>query len=156
MTVSSVKVDGYEFTITGITFPVTIPAGQSASFTATFTPRSSGQDSGRALFVSNASNSPTVETLAATGVTAGQYNVNLAWNPSTNASSSKVVGYNVYRGTQHGGPYPARLASLELYTTYRDSTVVSGQTYYYVVTAVNAKHKESNDSNEVKVVIPSP
>jgi fibronectin type 3 domain-containing protein len=92
--------------------------------------------------------------LAGTGVTASQYNVNLAWNPSANASSAKVVGYNVYRGTQHGGPYTAKVASLNPQTTFRDGSVVSGQTYYYVVTAVNASHKESSDSNEVKVVIP--
>jgi hypothetical protein len=152
VTVSSVNVDGSEFTITGITFPVTIPAGQSASFTATFTPPAPGQASGRGFFASDASNSPTVQSLAGTGVSARQYHVNLAWN----ASSSQVVGYNVYRGTQHGGPYPIRLAFLDPHTTYRDSSVVSGQTYYYVVTAVNAKHKESGDSNEVEVVIPSP
>ena len=150
VTVSSVKVDGSEFTITGISFPVTIPAGQSASFTATFTPHAPGPASGRALFASSASNSPSVESLAGTGVSARQYHVNLAWN----ASSSRVVGYNVYRGTEHGGPYPVRLAYLDPHTTYRDSSVASGQTYYYVVTAVNSKHKESSDSNEVKVVIP--
>jgi Abnormal spindle-like microcephaly-assoc'd, ASPM-SPD-2-Hydin len=154
VTVSSVKVNSSEFTITGITFPVTIPAGQSVSFTATFTPRAPGQTSGTASFASDASDSPTVESLAGTGAAAPQYNVNLAWNPSSNASSAKVVGYNVYRGTQHGGPYTAKVASLDPQTTYRDSTVVSGQTYYYVVTAVNAKHKESSDSNEVKVVVP--
>jgi Abnormal spindle-like microcephaly-assoc'd, ASPM-SPD-2-Hydin len=152
VTVSSVKMDGTEFTITGITFPVMIPAGHSASFTTTFTPHAPGQASGLASFASNASYSPTVESLAGTGVAAQQYHVNLAWN----ASSSKVVGYNVYRGTQHGGPYTVRLATLDAQTTYRDSSVVSGQTYYYVVTAVNAKHKESRDSNEVQVVIPQP
>jgi len=150
VTVSSVQLNGSEFTITGITFPVTIPAGQSVSFTATFAPRTPGQASGRALFTSDASDSPTVQSLAGTGVAAPQYNVNLAWD----ASSSHVVGYNVYRGTQHGGPYPLRLVFLNPNTTYRDSSVVSGQTYYYVVTAVNAKHRESSDSNEVKVVIP--
>ena len=154
VTVSSVKVDSSQFTITGITFPVTIPAGQSASFTATFTPRAPGQASAHASFASDASDSPTVESLAGTGVAAPQYHVNLAWNPSSNASSSKVVGYNVYRGTQHGGPYPVRVASANPHTAFTDSSVVSGQTYYYVVTAVNARHKESSDSNEVKVVIP--
>jgi hypothetical protein len=154
VTVSSVQVNSSEFMITGITFPITIPAGQSVSFTAAFTPRAPGRASGSASFASNAFDSPTVESLAGTGVTAPQYNVNLAWNPSANASSAKVVGYNVYRGTQHGGPYTAKVASLNPQTTFRDSSVLSGQTYYYVVTAVNASHKESSDSNEVKVVIP--
>ena len=153
VTVSSVNVQGSEFAITGITFPITIPAGQSANFTATFTPQTPGQASVVVNFASDASDSPTVQSLTGNGVSAPHHQVVLSWDPS---SSSNVVGYNVYRGTQQGGPYPTRVASMDPDTTYTDSSVASGQTYYYVATSVNAKNVESVDSSEVKVVVPSP
>jgi fibronectin type 3 domain-containing protein len=45
--------------------------------------------------------------------------------------------------------------SLDGTTAYTDSTVVSGQTYYYVATTVNASSEESGYSNQVQVVIPT-
>ena len=82
-----------------------------------------------------------------------QHTVSLSWT----ASVSSVVGYNVYRGTQHSGPYPVSLTSSpHAGTTFTDSTVQSGITYYYVVAAVDANHLESEYSNEVSAVIPYP
>jgi fibronectin type 3 domain-containing protein len=46
--------------------------------------------------------------------------------------------------------------SLDSSTNYTDSTVVSGTTYYYVTTEVNAQGQESGYSNVVKAAIPSP
>jgi len=37
---------------------------------------------------------------------------------------------------------------------YADSTVVSGQTYYYVTTAVDPSGYESSFSNEIQEVVP--
>jgi len=153
VTVFSVNVNGADFTITGIAFPVTIPAGQSANFTATFTPQAPGQASGSAFFASDASNSPIVQSLTGQGISALQPRVYLSWTAS---SSPNVVGYNVYRGTRHGGPYPMKVASLDPNTTFTDNSVALGQTYYYVAAAVNANNVESRDSSEVKAVIPSP
>jgi len=80
-----------------------------------------------------------------------EHNVSLSWN----ASVSPGVGYYVYRGTQHSGPYPVRLnSSPQAGTKFTDSTVQSGATYYYVVTAVDANQVESNYSNEATAVIP--
>jgi chitinase len=80
------------------------------------------------------------------------HSAHLAWSLS---SSTGVLGYNVYRGTQSGGPYmrlnPALLANPD----YLDTTVMAGQTYYYAVTAVSAA-AESARSPEVVAVIPSP
>jgi len=45
-------------------------------------------------------------------------------------------GDNVYRGDTAGSRPP--LVGLGLVTTLRRTTVLSGSTYYYVVTAVNA------------------
>jgi len=78
--------------------------------------------------------------------------VTLDWTASTSA----VIGYNVYRGTQDGGPYTLLNSSLVTTTQYQDSSVQSGQTYYYVVTAVDSSHVESTNSNQVSATIPTP
>jgi len=41
-------------------------------------------------------------------------------------------------------------------TSFSDSTVKSGSTYYYVTTAVNSSGAESTKSNEVRTAIPTP
>jgi len=38
--------------------------------------------------------------------------------------------------------------------TFTDTTAVSGQTYAYIVRAINSKGEESQDSNETIVTIP--
>lgn len=81
-----------------------------------------------------------------------QHMVSLTWMPST---SPGVLGYNVYRGTSSGGPY-TNIAGLVAGTEYVDNTVSSGQTYYYVTTAVASDNVESVYSNEAVAVIPSP
>lgn len=80
------------------------------------------------------------------------HSVTLDWTASTSA----VIGYNVYRGTQDGGPYTLLNSSLVTTTQYQDSSVQSGQTYYYVVTAVDSSHVESTNSNQVSATIPTP
>jgi hypothetical protein len=150
--ISSATTTSSEFTLSGATFPMTISAGKSASLTVKFVPQSSGAASGKLSFVSNAPNSPTVQGLTGTGVAASQHQVNLSWT----ASSSSVVGYNIYRGTNTGGPYSKINTSLDAGTSLSDSTVLAGQTYYYVVTAVNSRGEESAYSDETKAVIPSP
>jgi len=78
------------------------------------------------------------------------HSVTLSWTPST----SVVVGYYVYRGTQAGGPY-AKLNSTPLAAApYNDSTVRSGLTYFYVVTAVDSNDIEGAYSNEVSATVP--
>jgi fibronectin type 3 domain-containing protein len=79
-----------------------------------------------------------------------QHSVSLSWN----ASTSKVVGYNVYRGTQLGGPYTKLNSSLIATLTFTDSSVQSGATYYYVATSVDANNVESGHSNVATAVIP--
>ena len=80
------------------------------------------------------------------------HSVHLTWAGS---NSTDVLGYNVYRGTQSGGPYvrlnPALLANAD----YLDTAVLAGQTYYYAVTAVSAVI-ESGRSAEAVAAIPTP
>jgi len=150
ITVSSANWQGTGFSVSGITFPVTIPAGQSVPFTVTFAPQAAGTVSGGISFVSNASNSPLGETLAGTGLqSATQHSVDLSWNPD----ASTVQGYYVYRGNQTGGPY-SKISTLLPATSYIDATVSAGQTYYYVVTALGSGSLESGYSNEAVAIIP--
>jgi fibronectin type 3 domain-containing protein len=81
-----------------------------------------------------------------------QHTATLTWT----ASTSTVSGYNVYRGTQAGGPYTKLNGSLNADTSYVDSTVQSGTIYRYVVTAVNSSNTESTPSTEVSASIPTP
>jgi hypothetical protein len=85
--------------------------------------------------------------------TSSQYHVTLSWT----ASTSSISGYNVYRGTTSGGPYTTSLNSSPITgTSFTDTTVQSGQTYYYVTTAVNSSGASSGYSNQTTAVVPIP
>jgi hypothetical protein len=151
VTVTSAGFSAGEFALSGISLPVTLSAGQSTPFTVTFAPQASGAASASLSFSSNASNSPTVQTMTGTGTAPTQHTVDLTWNPSNGA-----VGYNIYRSIVSGGSYTMINSSLDGTTAYTDNTVVSGQTYYYVVTSVDGNSNESGYSNQVQAIIPNP
>ena len=152
VTISSDGSSSSEFTLLGLSLPVTILAGQSVPVTIQFTPNASGAASGKAGFISNAAGSPTVEQLTGTGVAkSSSHYVSLSWN----AAGGNAVGYNVFRSTSSAGPYAIINTALEASTIYTDNTVVAGTTYYYVTTAVNAEGAESAYSNVVQAVIPN-
>ncbi len=75
--------------------------------------------------------------------TASDKQVSLSWGNVTNAAS-----YNVYRATTSGGTY-TQIASGQTGTSYTDTGVTNGTTYYYVVTAVDSFGTASAYSNEV-------
>ena len=94
---------------------------------------------------------------ASQGQTCITYNGHAATITWVASSSQNVAGYNVYRGTTSGGPYTKLTTSgLVTGTTYKDSSVQPGQTYYYVVTAVDVSSNESGYSNQTAAVIPVP
>jgi hypothetical protein len=137
VTVSSDSSSNSQFLLAGGSLPLTIPAGQSMSLNVAFTPTSGGTISGSLSFASNASNSQALQSLTGIG-SVTQHSVNLWWNASTD-----VTGYNVYRSTSATGGYAKINSTLEPNTAYTDSTVVSGQAYYYEATAVNSSGQES-------------
>ena len=53
----------------------------------------------------------------------------------------------IYRSTTSGGPY-ALVTTIAATTSYNNSGLTSGVTYYYVVTAVNSSNLESPVSNQ--------
>jgi hypothetical protein len=79
------------------------------------------------------------------------HSVVLTWKPST----SKVVGYNIYRSTTPGDfPGSPINASPVSGTTYTDKDVDDNTTYYYGAKAVNAKNIESDFSNVAQAPVP--
>ena len=81
---------------------------------------------------------PTGLTATATGVNAS---VSLSWSAVAGAA-----GYNVYRGTVSGGPYPEITYSLVTGTSYLDAALADNKTYYYYVTAVSAGGESGSSS----------
>jgi len=80
----------------------------------------------------------------------GQHRVVLRWKASTTPN----VRYNVYRGSSPRF-HPEKLNSTPIEgTTFTDTTVVSGQSYWYVVKAVSEKGEESQPSEEMSAKIP--
>ncbi len=72
--------------------------------------------------------------------------VDLIWAPVTDLD---LAGYNVYRREE--GTSASRLNSEPLKTpAYRDDGVVAGKTYFYSVTAVDARGNESAHSEEAR------
>jgi len=56
-----------------------------------------------------------------------------------------------------GGPYTKINSALDATTTFTDAgTVQAGNTYYWVVTALNSSNLESAHSGEVSATIPTP
>jgi hypothetical protein len=149
ITISNVTVSGAGFNATGVSGVILAP-GQTATLTATFAPAAAGSVTGKISVASNATNSPDSIALSGTGVAAVSHSVALAWSPST----STVMGYNAYTSAQSGGPYTKLTGTPVAATTYTDSSVQAGQTYYFVVTSVDSNNVESAYSAEVSALVP--
>src|SRR5207302_532311 len=68
LTVSLGGATGPGFSISGLTFPLTLPPGQSSAFNVQFAPTATGSVSGSVSLVSDAPNSPSTIALSGTGV----------------------------------------------------------------------------------------
>jgi hypothetical protein len=147
VTVTSFSSSSGRFSIPGVTFPLTVPLGKEVMLNVVFTPNRDGSAAGTLTFQSDATDSPTSEALSGTGT--APY-VSLSWNAST---SQDVSGYNVYRKSSSGS-FAKLNSSLDTETSYTDSTVSPGATYYYATTSVNSSGQESTYSNQVEVVVP--
>jgi hypothetical protein len=153
VTISAASINSNEFALSGISLPTTLTAGQTTPFTVTFKPAVTGTASAALSLLSDAANSPAAQALAGNGIAPTQHSAALSWNASTGPG---VVGYNVFRGSVPGGPYSKVNSGLEASTAYTDNAVASGQTYYYVTTAVDGNGSQSGYSNQAQAVIPTP
>jgi hypothetical protein len=149
VTIAQVMVAGAGFNVTGAS-GITLAPGQTIALTSTFAPSASGSATGKITVSSNATNSPANISLSGTGVTAAAHTVALSWAPA----ATGVTGFKAYVSTVSGGPY-VEVGSVPSTTpAYTDSSVQSGHTYYYVVTAVSSTNQESLYSSEVAAIVP--
>jgi hypothetical protein len=179
-TIAGARLSGAGFSTSGLTLPMRLAAGSTKTFTLKFAPTGTGTNSGTITLTSVFGGNPLTLSMSGTGikpkgagspppngtgspsssgtgspppsgpgVSPAAHSVFLSWNAST---SSDIVGYNVYRATSSSTTY-AILANSPL-LNYTDETVQAGQTYTYVVTAVNSAGEESVHSGSVTAVIP--
>lgn len=99
-----------------------------------------GGESGRSAQASATPLAPSVPA-APTGVSAvpGKKRVTLSWNASPGATS-----YRVKRSTTSGGPYT--VVATTSATSYNNTGLSSGVTYYYVISAVNGVGEGANST----------
>jgi hypothetical protein len=149
--ISGMSLTGNGYSILSGAGAVTLSPNQSTSVSVQFAPTTAGSASGGVSIVSNTTGSAASVSLSGTGIAPSvQHAVGLNWG----ASSSSVSGYNVYRSTVSGGSYAKVNPALVAGVSFSDSSVQSGQTYYYVATAVDGSGNESVHSNEVAAVVP--
>ena len=79
--------------------------------------------------------------------------IDLSWIPD---SDSDLAAYHIYRRDVQAGLPAQRIASANLETSFRDTTVQPEHTYAYSVSAVDQSGNESNQSTEVEETLPRP
>lgn len=151
ITILQVNILGAGFRLLGPLLPLTLVPGQSTTFSVTLEPSVTGNSTGVVLFASDARNSPTSVLLSGMGISVSHY-VNLTWE----GGGSNVVGYNIYRGMQSGGPYVKLNSFPIVQTEYTDTGVRESQTYFYVATAIRVDGVESEFSKEAQATVPRP
>lgn len=152
VTILNISVSGPGFGASGVPIGTILNPGQTAALSITFTPSSTGPQTGSITLTSSAVNSGITVGLQAAGVPAGDHLAALSWV----SGGGSPVGYFIYRSPTTGGPYMRVNSAADANTAYTDSAVVAGQSYFYVVTAIGANNMESSYSNEVPATIPAP
>jgi len=102
----------------------------------------SGLDSSGQAFVKDA-NDPECACVDDLAARPKSGKIQLTW------SDTGAASYNVYRATTMGGPYALLANTTSTYSTYLDTAVVNGTTYYYVVREAALNGDELCQSNEV-------
>lgn len=98
-----------------------------------------GGESGNSTQVSATPQLPPPDAPSSISANPGNAQIAVSW-----AASSLAASYNLKRATMNGGPYTiiTNIAA----TTYTDSGLVNGTTYYYVVSSVNSSGESANSS----------
>jgi len=156
ITISGITVAGAGFGYSSLAPGTSLSSNQTVTFQVWFSPKTSGSASGNISIISSNLSTPASISVSGDGVTSTTtspspvpHSVALSWGPS----ASSVNGYRVYRDAGSG---LLPLTSVIPDLTYTDTTVASGNTYHYAVTAVDAAGDESAFSNEATTVIPTP
>ena len=152
VTISAGAVTGAGFTMSGLSFPLTLSPGQTATLDIQFDPTTVGAATGAVTLTSNASPSTVVINLSGTGQTVS-HTVSLSWNAPV-GSTDPVAGYNIYRATGSSTSYQLLNTSVNTSTSYTDTGVQSGSSYTYYVESIDAQDNPSAPSNTATVSIP--
>ncbi|HEY3419253.1 MAG TPA: fibronectin type III domain-containing protein [Methanomassiliicoccales archaeon] len=106
-----------------------------------------GSRSGQAMATSfSLPNAPAISA-----VTSGNGYVNLVWSAPSFTGNTPLTGYQVYRSASPGAE--SLLSDAGLVLSYNDTTAINGNTYYYVLKAVNVVG-EGLPSDEVSATLP--
>jgi Abnormal spindle-like microcephaly-assoc'd, ASPM-SPD-2-Hydin len=162
LSLQGVTIAGAGFGFSDLSPGFSLAPNQKVTFQVWFSPKVAGPASATLTLLSANMSSPGTLSMTGDGVAAAttpppsnpapaQHSVALTWN----ASTSTVVGYRVYRSESSGSSFAALNGTALNALTYTDSTVASGTTYYYMVTAVDSAGTESIYSNQVTAVIPT-
>jgi hypothetical protein len=87
------------------------------------------------------------------GSEAGKLVVDLSWSINVEAD---LAGYHVYRSEKQGERGKLVTAEMLLTPAYRDTSVATGQQFWYSVTAVDRAGNESGPSEQILVEITQP
>jgi len=81
------------------------------------------------------------------------HSVTLTWQTPKASEGASIVGYNIYRWTSNDSR-SVKIAGRISGPPYEDHQVVSGQTYFYAVTAVDQSGRESRLSENTQAKVP--
>lgn len=153
VTISSAVLSGGAFSLSGVSFPLTLNPGAKATLNVAFDPLAAGGFSGSIILTSTASTGGTSTiSLSGTGLLTA-YEVNLSWNPGSGSSDpNAVASYNIYRASGSNGAF--QLLNNSAAANYTDNNVSDGSSYQYEVTSVDSAGNESSPSNVYSVNIP--
>jgi hypothetical protein len=153
LTISAVTLTGTGFTASGLSFPLTLNPGQTATLNVQFLPNVASALSGQLSVKSNSVTNPTT-LISLSGVGAVlSYEVSLTWD-APSGSGDPVAGYSIYRVVSGSSTYQLLNSRVNTSTSFADSNVQSGSTYQYYVTSVDSSGVESDPSNVASVSIP--
>ena len=126
-----------------------VATGGTCTIVTVFTPSASGSRSASLSVTDNVSGSPQTVALSGTAT----HDVILSWG-----GSSGAAGYDVYRGSSSGSESSTPLNTEPIAgTSFTDTNVQAGRTYYYKITAVAANGSTQSESSlEVSATVPSP
>jgi len=152
VTVSAVGASGAGFSVSGVTTPLTLNPGNTATLDVEFDPTTSGSASGTATVTNNGSGGTATVVLTGTGQ-AASYEVELSWD-APSGSSDPVSGYDVYRSVSGSTSYQMVNPSLCTGTSFTDTSVTDGTSYVYYVVSVDSEGNQSTPSNTYTASIP--
>lgn len=166
LSVQGITVSGAGFGYSDLSPGFSLAPNQKVTFQVWFTPKATGPSAATLTLLSSNLSSPGLLSMSGDGVNpaspsptptptptpapSGSQSVNLSWH----ASTSDVIGYRVYRSETSGSGFSALNGTAITAVNYTDSSVSSGTTYYYVVTAINSAGEESVYSNQATAVVP--